>query len=171
MSAIGIPPIPIWPQYKKEDLLHAGRSISADARLGQEWRNRKDELLAFRRYRDDWDGFGADAPDPAVVDVAVSYLDKLKREYFAFPPHRVALSPDGMVAIEWHLSGDFLRAEVVSIEQVTWMLAQSGLETSFWDADPLEMRRAHTRLIESREIVWEPNEQTVAGGAVFASVR
>ena len=171
MSAIGIPPLPIWPQYKDQDLPREEPSISVDARIGEEWRNRKNELLAFRRYRDNWDGFKAEAPDPAVIDTAVGYLEKLKRDFFSSPPARVAISPDGLVALEWNWSGDFLRAEICSNDQITWMLALSNHQTLFWDTDPRGISRPYTRQIESQEMVWETNNQAVAGGVVFASVR
>jgi hypothetical protein len=170
MSIVGVPQPGIWSRYEREELRRTP-SISADARVSNEWRDRKNELLAFRKYRENWDGFDAAAPDPELIDVAIRLLHRLKEHSFDNPPDRVAIAPDGMVAIEWQFGESFLRAEIESANQVTWMLASPGHATEFWDQDPEATPGPQRGNIESRETVWQPNEQSVAGGVVFASVR
>src|SRR4051812_11420687 len=123
MSTISIrPSLPLWPRPHDEDRLQeAASSAPADIQAIGLWEQREAELLAIRKFQDDWDGFGAEAPDPNLVDVAVAFLEELCRRDPSDPPMRVTLSPDGFVAMEWQKGDNFLRAEVATDSAVEWM--------------------------------------------------
>jgi hypothetical protein len=101
-----------------------------DVKALAEWRQRESELLAIRKYEDDWDGFGAEAPDTKLVDTAISFLQVL-RARGDNPPMRATLSPDGHVAIEWQIAGNYLRAEFLNYREAEWMRAAPGRPTEF----------------------------------------
>ncbi|HTK74567.1 MAG TPA: hypothetical protein VL371_04865 [Gemmataceae bacterium] len=72
-----------------------------------------DDLLALREFKDDWDGQGAEAPKPGVIDAAVG----LAREFQAaqVPPadHAIA-GVNGTVYFEWHGTQGYLEIEVMA---------------------------------------------------------
>jgi hypothetical protein len=116
----------------------ADAPITANVRAIREWLARENELKVIRRYRANWDGYGADAPDRRLVDAAIYFLHEMRRRNDSFPPMRVALSPDGLVALEWVVSAQQLwRAEVRSPNEVEWMFAIPGQPTRF-ETEPVE---------------------------------
>ena len=106
----------------------------AEASINRQWRDRQTELLVFGKFRDDWDGFGAAAPDVRFIDAALSVLQQLRQSDPSDPPARVALAPDGLVAIEWQGGGQFVSAEIASVVDdgarrtvgIEWMRAMEG---------------------------------------------
>jgi len=125
-----------------------------------EWWHRRRDLLEIRKYQDGWNGFGADAPDPKMVDAAISFLHVLERRGDT-PPMRVTLSPDGLVAMEWQGDGGYWQAEIVSEREVEWMRVAPGRPTEF-----------HTELLTLRcrdktpEFDWQFDQQSRAPGVV-----
>jgi len=121
----------LWTGIPGGQLSAQSAPVSVDSKVSTEWRRRRHELIEIRKYRVNWDGFDSDPPDPAVVDAAISFLHVLEKRQPSNPPLRVALAPDGEIAIEWHLYGTFTRAEIANLDQVEWMIATPGRETSF----------------------------------------
>jgi hypothetical protein len=136
-------------------------SIQADIGVIGRWAEREAELLKIRKYRDNWDGFGADAPDPELVDVAISFLRELRARNEMTPPGRVALSPDGLVAIEWQKGDSFLRAEVQNLREVEWMSVVPGEQTRFITESLLDAQIGQTW-----EQAWDTSPSIAVGGAV-----
>lgn len=136
-----------------------------DVKALTEWRQREAELLAIRKYEDDWDGFGAEAPDTKLVDTAISFL-QLLRTRGDDPPMRATLSPDGHVAIEWQIAGNYLRAEFVNYKEAEWMRAAPGRPTEF----EIEVLPIEAPAESTWERAWQPNKTAVgAADSGFSS--
>jgi hypothetical protein len=100
------------------------------AETARRWKEHSDDLLAIRRYKDDWDGDGADAPDPQLVDQAINFLAALRKTAFDLP-FRVALSPNGAIGIEWQSPGTYVQAEIVAYDRVEWTILLDGQKPQF----------------------------------------
>jgi len=127
------------------------------------WRQRDKELLAIRKYGNNWDGLGTAAPNPAHIDVALEVLAALKRRDPTSPPVRAALTPSNSISIEWQSKGHFVEAEIIGFNRIEWMDARDGQKAKFW----IE-KLASDEVSEARGAAWEKTE---VGAAVFASGR
>src|SRR5579884_458242 len=128
------------------------------------WEQRRRELLAIRDYKADWNGFGADAPDPRVADGAVTFLHILERRGEP-PPNRVTLSPDGSILLEWLHGAHLQQAEISDSAEVDWMYVSPGKPTEF-GSEPIvasPMRRDHRG-----DYDWEHPDQLVCPPEVGA---
>jgi hypothetical protein len=77
------------------------------------WGPTIDELLRLRRLRDDWDGEGAEAPAPELVDSAITLAQDLQARGW-LPPERVLASVNGTIYFEWHTPHGYVELEVTS---------------------------------------------------------
>lgn len=76
------------------------------------WTDRIDDLLDIRRLTDDWDGLGAPAPAPRLVDSAIM-LAGWMRGRGVLPPARIVPGLTGTVIFEWQPGpGDYVEVEV-----------------------------------------------------------
>jgi len=57
-------------------------------------------ILSFGEYVADWDGQGAAAPSPKLIENALNYLTSIGRAYLLLP-HDVSLTADGTIVFEW----------------------------------------------------------------------
>ncbi len=105
--------------------------VAEDINKLQGWIEREIELSKIRNYRQNWDGFDADAPDPTIMDTAILFLRNLRGRANSVPPERVALSPNGSVTLDWLEGDNFRRAEIENPYQVDWMLVTPGQGTEF----------------------------------------
>jgi hypothetical protein len=121
----------VWTQTEPAYKSTVYDQFYADIRIISSWIERDLDLARIRALDDDWDGFEAAAPDPAVLDRASLFVRLLRERDFANPPARVALSPGGSIALEWLEGNAFLRAEIGDSDGVEWMLAIPGQPTDF----------------------------------------
>lgn len=143
---------------------HPQASISTDA-AEKVWRDRRSDLLRIRRYRDNWDGFGADAPDPRVLDTAIEFLENLRLRDAAHPPFRATLSPNGTVGFEWQTTSEWICVEIVSTERAEWMRTVTGQRPEHWE-ECLDIFR------NMQDGSWDGiSTESAAGVAVSASIR
>lgn len=147
----------LWPMGAQLDEAPAPTS-SVDVKALAQWKQRESELLAIRKYQEDWDGFGAEAPDTRLVDTAISFLHLL-RVRGEDPPMRATLSPDGHVAIEWQMAGNYRRAELLNYRETEWMRVAPGRPTEF-EIEVLPIEAPAEPTWEP----WQPNK-TAAGAA------
>ena len=77
------------------------------------WSDVIDELLALRGLKDDWDGQGAEAPDPALVDTALAVALDLRSATMA-PADRAIAGVNGTVFFEWFSPTTYLEIEVTA---------------------------------------------------------
>src|SRR5215469_769673 len=68
-----------------------------EAQVAEGWLNRQNDLKVIRRYRDDWDGMGASAPQPQLIDAAIRLLDSMKYRESISPPSAVSGTPMGHI--------------------------------------------------------------------------
>jgi hypothetical protein len=81
------------------------------------WSDVIDELLVFRKLEDDWDGQGALAPDPSVVDTALQVALKFRGGEQP-PADRVVAGVNGTVFFEWFFPTQYMEIEVTAPGQV-----------------------------------------------------
>lgn len=105
--------------------------VAEDINKLQGWIEREIDLAKIRNYERNWDGFDADAPDPKIVDAAVTFLRSLRKREDALPPARIALSPNGSVTLDWMEGSNFVRAEIENPNQIDWMRVVPGQPTEF----------------------------------------
>ena len=92
-----------------------GGDTSTDVRPEAEgWKCCIDDLLAIRLLEADWDGQGAEAPLPDLVDSAIVLADLLRQKGVE-PLSRTMQGVDGTVVMEWQW-GQKATAEVEIIE-------------------------------------------------------
>ena len=116
-----------------------------ESEANRKWKARVDDLLAIRTLTDDWNGFGAQPPDPQLIDNAIDLLRWLQGETDFGPPSRVTPSPVGSVVIEWQRDRDYLEAELGEPGVVEWMLEKPGQRPQHW--------KERLAVLESQE--WE----------------
>lgn len=144
------------PKDRSTDISSSSPANAAATR----WVKSESDLKSIRRYREDWDGFGSPAPDPILVDAAIRFLGKLRKDGIFEPPFRVALSPNGSICIEWQSKEEYVEAEIVSEYQIEWMHAING-RTPTHTTGPLD--------IDDRSGVRNRTCQIAAGAVAYVS--
>lgn len=76
------------------------------------WDAAVDELLRYRMYDEDWDGNGAAAIPPELVDSAIRLCTRFRRDGLP-PPSCVLPGVNGTVVLEWTTPGERLKVEVI----------------------------------------------------------
>lgn len=134
----------------------AATSRFDDVLAAEGWINRRNDLKVIRRYRDDWDGMGASAPSPQLVDTAIRVLERMQNSGGgASPPSAVSGTPMGHVTLEWHMGSDYLEAELIDAWHIEWMMERDG-----------QFREWTERLIEE-----QPSGQYISTLAIGAESR
>ncbi len=84
-----------------------------------------DDLLAIRHLEDDWDGQGAEAPHPALVDGAITLAQYLHAKGMA-PADRAIAGVNGTVFFEWHGPVGYLEIEVTAPDEAEGRSVRNG---------------------------------------------
>jgi len=79
----------------------------------REWTRRIDDLLSARTLADDWDGQGAVAPHPALVDGAITLALSFQTDGTR-PADFVIPGVNGTVVFEWHDPVEYVEVEVTA---------------------------------------------------------
>lgn len=93
-----------------EDGLVSSRTEEA---LGSNWTAWIDQLLRLRNLEDNWDGEGAEAPSPILVDAAILLTQQFAAAGYP-PADRVIAGVNGTVYFEWHTPLGYAEIEVLS---------------------------------------------------------
>ena len=109
-----------------EAIVIPGNSIAVDVSSARRWIDCESELKAIRRYRKDWDGMDAEAPDPKLVDNAILFLGKLRRDGHLPAPDAISASPSGTIVFAWTSMPGYAEAEIVSEGVVEWMVESTS---------------------------------------------
>lgn len=109
-------------------LPHTAIVSSRESFLEGLWAQWFENLLSIRSLQDDWDGDGADAPTPEVVDAASRFLNAIRRSKQFPVPNRIVPSPNGTVVIEWQLPNIYIEAEITAADTIEWMVQEGGHE-------------------------------------------
>lgn len=105
---------------------------SRESGVERQWMECIYELKRLRSLRDDWDGDGAQAPKPEVVDSIEGLFEALRKKAFG-PPSRITASVHGNIVIEWQLNGgSYLEAECSEPYRAEWMLEIPGNRIHHW---------------------------------------
>lgn len=89
------------------------------------WDQITDDLLGMRALQNDWDGLGAEAPSPELVDSTLRLAQSLRRSGYLCPA-RVGAGPNGTVLLEWQLGHLYVEAEVTQPSLAEWMILELG---------------------------------------------
>ena len=90
------------------------------------WNELITELFRIRNLQDDWDGEGTEAPDPMVVDGAITLAHRLKALEYQ-PADRVLASVNSTIYFEWHtLPFGYQEIEVKSPVDIEVRWVQKG---------------------------------------------
>jgi hypothetical protein len=130
----------MWATLQKETVSHLPRldvvsppgAASTAGHSEDKWNERIDKLLEIRRLEDDWDGQGADAPSPALVDSAI-VLAQILRQNGVETPCRVVAGVNGTVILEWQEGKDtYTEIEVVEPYKADGFRVAPGQEPEHW---------------------------------------
>jgi hypothetical protein len=99
------------------------------------WDRILDELLRLRRLDQDWDGQGALAPDRAHVDLAIAWVNEMRRWRRALPPTHVLPGTLGEVILEWRRDSFHLVAEISNPVRLEWLLNLPDQPIKQWETD------------------------------------
>lgn len=91
------------------------------------WAELIDDLLSLRNLPDDWDGQGASAPHPAIVDGAIRWAQWFRAEQVE-PADRVIAGVNGTILFEWFGSPGYAEAEVVTPDRAEVRLVVQGAQ-------------------------------------------
>jgi hypothetical protein len=108
-------------EYQKANHLLADLGASPTG----SWPQRLDDVLALRNLHDDWDGQGAEAPDPAVADGALEFARDFQAAQLP-PADRVIAGVNGTIFFEWHGSGGYLEIEVTASDRAEGRAVRKG---------------------------------------------
>jgi hypothetical protein len=114
------------PVYAGGHLLEASVDVNTSA-----WAEHLATLARVRTLGDNWDGEDSVPPSFSIWSRANIFLSVLRKRELTFPPTKIAVSPDGLIAFEWYADDVFLRAEVGDSNEVEWMFSIPGSPTEF----------------------------------------
>ena len=124
------------PKSDKPGLIETATSSSILQKTARRWKDSVDELLEIRGIADNWDGEGALAPSPELVDNAIEFLVQRK---CPVPPSRITPVNDGRITLEWDQDGSYvsLSFEAPYRARRTWVKPDGSVEFSEvnWSAD------------------------------------
>ena len=104
-----------FPNYVSGSHKTTTLTLFPDAETSSNWSSIERELLALRRLENDWDGLGALAPAPEIVDSALTFVNSIRMQGPFLPPNRVLAGPLGEIVFEWQSSGSIFEAEIEKV--------------------------------------------------------
>lgn len=109
----------------------AAVSVRSDEPV-RSWTDVIDQLLSLRVLEDDWDGQGAEAPEPSVVDSALKLALRFRSTGMS-PADRIVAGVNGTVFFEWFAPSQYLEIEVLAPGQVEgrWVYTDSNAVEEF----------------------------------------
>ena len=100
------------------------------------WRRVIDTLLALRNLGPDWDGEGATAPFPEIVDSAITLIKMREfRDAMPGPPSRISPINDGRIVLEWQYFGCYQSIRFDSPSKAKSMFEAPGKAAEFSSLD------------------------------------
>jgi hypothetical protein len=107
-------------------------SSQQDAQDAGTWEPTVQQIIQFRDLRDDWDGFGAEAPSLDVLASAIGLAYCLS-DKGVDAPHRVAPGVTGSVIFEWQDSdGTYSQIEIDRPLHAEVMVIEPGAPAKHW---------------------------------------
>jgi hypothetical protein len=152
-----------WTQAESVYASNLAQEISTDITTLKTWAERNSDLAKIRTLQTDWDGYQSAPPEFAVWQRALIFLHVLRKTVPASPPKKIAVSPDGQIAMEWLEGRSLIRAEVGESNEVEWMIAVPGQPAEFVTETIAELSASPEQVYE-----WQP---TVVDERAFAAGR
>jgi len=115
----------------------------------RQWDRARRDLERFLLLEADWDGYGASASDPQLLETASRVL-LITQERGIPPPSRLLPTQSGGVLIEWQLPGLYFDAEIVEGHTVEWMFQAEGHATEHYEWELGEMIPPRETAVPSR---------------------
>jgi len=118
--------------FKRVDVLPAARGALDPVAV-------QTDIDSLRELAPNWDGYGAPAIDPAVIEAAKRFIDRLP-EAIAPRPRVVPMS-NGTLQLEWHAGSKSLELEFESPHSIRYLqwLPDEGIESEdSFSVDDLE---------------------------------
>lgn len=100
-------------------------------RRRKSWNRAIDTLLGFGALPDDWDGLGAAAPRPPLIQSAIKFASHLQ-DQGVDPPAVVSPGPDGTILFTWQDRDTYVNAEIDHTFRVEWMRISTGETARHW---------------------------------------
>ena len=101
----------VLPTYHSHEPV-GGSTAAPPTMRSHGWRVAIDTLGAARSLADDWDGMGAVAPVPALVDSAISLAQTLQANGTP-APNRTHAGVNGTLFFEWYTPAGYAELEVI----------------------------------------------------------
>jgi hypothetical protein len=117
---------PISPMAHDECLFSSKESY-----IEREWVLRSRELQSLRKLEDNWDGNGAEAPLPELIENAIEFFAFYRESRKVSPPDRIVASPNGSIVFEWQSADTYMEVEIEEPYTAEWMIEQPGQEAVF----------------------------------------
>jgi len=155
----------IWTQADSVYESNPAEEILTDMTTLKAWAERNSDLAKIRTLQVDWDGYESAPPDFGVWQRALILLHILRRTAPANPPRKIAVSPDGQIAMEWLKGRSLIRAEVGESNEVEWMIAVPGQPAEFVTETVAELSASPEQVYE-----WQ-RRPTVVDAPAYASER
>lgn len=95
------------------------------------WQGSIQQIEQLRTLAEDWDGQGATAPMPEVIDSAVQ-LALLYRSRQTPAPNRIVPGVGGTVIMEWQIADGYCEVEIVRPGYAEGMLVTEGRPPQHW---------------------------------------
>lgn len=116
----------------------AGLSTFFKSDMEDRWSSRMmgliQELEDIQSLQDNWDGEGAEAPKPELVDSTITLLGFIQNTLP--PPTRITPSQTGNIVLEWQFEDNvYLEAEIVDPFHIEWMLEVPFQPTQHWEEE------------------------------------
>jgi len=153
-----------WTQANPVYDHNPAQEVSSDIGVLKKWAEREADLTKIRSLQADWDGYGSMPPQLGVWNRAVIFLYVMHNSDPMNPPRKIAVSPEGLIALEWLDGRTLIRAEVGESDEVEWMIAVPGHPAEFVVEKIAELAASPEQVHE-----WKPT--TVAGELAYASER
>jgi hypothetical protein len=109
------------------------KPVSPTSSIPTEWdlkqKDAVDELLQLRNLGDNWDGDGALAPIPELVDGAIEFINQRR---YPMPPSRIVPVNDGRITLEWEIHGYYFSLRIESPSNGRQMVVMPNGDTEFY---------------------------------------
>jgi hypothetical protein len=140
-----------WTRTEPVYECNPAQEVSTDIITLKTWVERRTDIAKIRTLAVNWDGDDSVPPTYGVWSRAQIFLNILHERKPGNPPKKIAVSPDGLIALEWFDSNAFVRAEIGDTEQVEWMFATPGFPAEFRTETVAELKTP-----PEQGHVWEP---------------
>ena len=105
---------PYWPRAMES------AAIGTEGCASDQWCEMLSDLVGMRNLQNDWDGLGAVAPSPDLLESSIEWARHLQwRGQSA--PSSVFAGPNGTILFNWQDENGYLDAELTEPHHIQWM--------------------------------------------------